>query len=149
VHCSCLQAPLESTASICVCTRAGLSIVFAAILTLTHNCRLLSTQGYEDPVPLSKTARGWEPSGGGSEWWSLLGELEVRAGGTVRGTGEGGVRSRFAVLPSRGGGVSTNSSMAGSASEESLMGAGSGSVPRMKREDSGLYDEDVYEKLGV
>jgi hypothetical protein len=99
-------------------------------------------------VPLSKTARGWEPSGGGSEWWSLLGELEVRAGGTVRGTGEGGVRSRFAVLPSRGG-VSTNSSMAGSASEESLMGAGSGSVPRMKREDSGLYDEDVYEKLGV
>jgi hypothetical protein len=36
------------------------------------------SQGYEDPLPLSKTRRGWEPSGGGALRWGLLGPVEVR-----------------------------------------------------------------------
>jgi len=48
--------------------------------------RLLLTKGYEEPLPLSKTQEGWEPSGGGTSDWFLLGAIEQRV--RLRSNGE-------------------------------------------------------------
>lgn len=33
----------------------------------------ISTGGYVDPLPLSRTSKGWEPTGARLDYWLLLG----------------------------------------------------------------------------
>jgi len=58
---------------------AASSASIALFIIIKRNAtRLLLTKGYEEPLPLSKTQRGWVPSGGGTETWLLLGAVEQR-----------------------------------------------------------------------
>mmetsp|Transcript_138 Transcript_138/g.204 ORF Transcript_138/g.204 Transcript_138/m.204 type:complete len:497 (-) Transcript_138:55-1545(-) len=56
--------------------------------------RLVRTQGFEDPVPLSKTPRGWEPSCVRTIYWSFLGVVTIRTRST-----QGKAGSKAPVIP--------------------------------------------------
>jgi hypothetical protein len=67
------EAPVVAIWSAAVLASLGLCI---AVEGSMH--RLMNTKGFEDPVPLSKTSKGWEPSGARNEHWTLLGMISVR-----------------------------------------------------------------------
>ena len=91
--------------------------------------RLMLTKGFEDPVPLSKTSKGWEPSGARNAYWSLLGVISVREKPTQLNTIDEDRRSHASSV-----GISSGGEEEG-APEHNI-----------RRNDSGSYD-DICDRL--
>jgi hypothetical protein len=67
---------LIATGLFCLGVALGL---FALVLVARREVdNLVVTYGYSDPLPLSKTARGWEPAGPVVVMWLLLGRIDMQ-----------------------------------------------------------------------
>ncbi|CAM9157588.1 unnamed protein product [Scytosiphon promiscuus] len=107
-----------------------LAFSVAVYLSAEHTVSMLiSTHGYDDPLPLCETQNGWEWSGAGKASWGLLGDVSVRAEKKV------GLPAGLAGAK----GVSV-------ASASDIYFAEAGFANKYERTDSGQY-ADLYDNL--
>lgn len=100
----------DALAGIAVFCAVGLACLALYLLAAETADHLVTSHGYEDPLPLSRTVKGWEPTGARTSSWLLLGRIE-EAARLMRGqgvAGRGGAagamgRAAMAAMGGRGG----------------------------------------------
>lgn len=135
----------ETLAGIALFCGVGLTQLGLYLVAADEAEHLLTSHGYEDPMPLSRTARGWEPTGARVSNWFLLGRVEetarlMRRGGVagVVGNAAGAAGRRMAGTAK---GALRESPLRGGRAGGSGEGGG-----ELRRSNSGSY-ADLYDDL--
>jgi len=134
---------LAGIASFCGVGLAELGLYLVAAEEAEY---LITSHGYEDPMPLSRTARGWEPTGARVSNWFLLGRVEETARLMRRGGVAGAVGSAAGAAGRRMAGAAK-----GALRESPLRGGRAGGRGErgdepLRRRNSGTY-ADLYDDL--
>ncbi|EWM27151.1 hypothetical protein Naga_100010g42 [Nannochloropsis gaditana] len=132
---------LSGIATLCAVGFAELGFYLVAADEVEH---LTTSHGYEDPMPLSRTARGWEPTGARVSNWLLLGRLEETARLMRRG-GLAGTSGSTTAAAGRGlSGVGVN--MTRNSPLRDYQGYSGREGRELRRSNSGSY-ADLYDDL--
>ncbi len=139
----------ETLAGIAVFSGVGLAELALYLVAAEEADHLATSQGYEEPMPLSRTARGWEPTGSRVTAWSLLGRVEETArltrrrgvARTVGGVAGAGMRMAGMAGAAAKGAIQRNASPL-----HGMAGGGSGEGGELRRSNSGSY-ADLYDDL--
>ncbi|TFJ81703.1 hypothetical protein NSK_006952 [Nannochloropsis salina CCMP1776] len=132
---------LSGIATFCAVGFAELGFYLVAADEVEH---LTTSHGYEDPMPLSRTARGWEPTGARVSNWLLLGRLEETARLMRRG-GLAGTSGSATAASGRGlSGVGVN--MTRNSPLRDYQGYSGREGRELRRSNSGSY-ADLYDDL--
>jgi len=107
---------------------------------------LITSHGYEDPMPLSRTARGWEPTGARVSNWFLLGRVEETARLMRRGGVAGAVGSAAGAAGRRMAGAAKGALRESPLRGGRAGGSGEGGGEPLRRSNSGSY-ADLYDDL--
>lgn len=135
----------ETLAGIALFCGVGLAELGLYLLAAEEAEYLITSHGYEDPMPLSRTARGWEPTGARASNWFLLGRVEETARLMRRGGVAGAVGTAASAAGRRMAGAAKGalreSPLRGGRAGESGEGTG-----ELRRSNSGSY-ADLYDDL--
>ncbi len=137
----------DALAGIAVFSAAGLACLALYLLAAETADYLVTSHGYEDPLPLSRTAKGWEPTGARTSAWLLLGRIDETARLMRReAPGRAGAMgmAAMAAMGGRGrGGQGASAAGRGSRDLDSPTRPGAG---ELQRSNSGSY-ADLYADL--
>jgi hypothetical protein len=79
-----LQVGIGALSGVAAVAGVGLGALGVFLVAEEEVDHLITTHGYADPLPLSRTAQGWGPTGARSSFWLLLGRIEEEAAARAR-----------------------------------------------------------------